>query len=150
MFDDATMRRKKIRIATLSVCKSSSKERNSKKSSGSVACRADLRRGLMETDGQGNDSKKLSMLPRVMVATQKMRTVMERQTDSFESDIKQAGKQVGYSHRRRSRPWYPVEDGPWISSFELHRRLRRRDLLKATACHWQIACVWAPLHTFRR
>jgi hypothetical protein len=68
----------------------------------------------------------------------------------LESGIKQAGKQTGYSHRRRSRPWYPVADGLWISSSELHRRPRRRALLKATVFHWQIVCVWVPLHIFRR
>lgn len=63
---------------------------------------------------------------------------------------KQAGKQGGYSHRRRSRPWCPVADGLWISSSERHHRRRRRDLLKAIVFHWQTACVWAPHHTFRR
>lgn len=67
-----------------------------------------------------------------------------------EPDIKQAGKQAGYSRRRRSRPWYPIADGPWIFSSERHHRPRRHVLLKATVFHWRIACVWAPLHTFRR
>lgn len=37
----------------------------------------------METDGQGIENKKLSVLPRVMVATEKMKIVMEKQTDSL-------------------------------------------------------------------